>query len=119
MSPDQVVADVLHHIEDEGHDDETALAMASDLIHALRTNGYEIVTAHTPPSEQAQTVFMGVLGLVVSYVLLWAGLFLMAYGTELGVCIGVGCWLVAAVITTGVLSTAVVAAISRIWKALR
>jgi hypothetical protein len=45
MTPAEVIANVLHHVEGEGLDDEQALALAGDVLHALAVAGMAVVSA--------------------------------------------------------------------------
>lgn len=44
MTPAEVIANVLHHIEDEGMNDEETLSFAGDILHALRVAGLVVVS---------------------------------------------------------------------------
>jgi hypothetical protein len=48
LTPQQVIAQTLHHIADEGHTVETALAVADDVIHALQAAGHRIIQGEIP-----------------------------------------------------------------------
>lgn len=49
--PRHVLADLFGNYENEGHTEETALATADDVVHALKIAGYEIVpTRSTAPA---------------------------------------------------------------------
>lgn len=45
MTPAEVIANVLHHVEGEGLNDEHALALAGDVLHALAGAGMVVVSA--------------------------------------------------------------------------
>lgn len=47
-TPQEVIAQALHHIAGEGHTDETALAVADHVIHTLRVAGYKISQVEIP-----------------------------------------------------------------------
>lgn len=44
MTPADLIANVLHHVEDEGLNDEQSTALAHDILHALAGAG--LVVAH-------------------------------------------------------------------------
>lgn len=45
MTPAELIANVLHHVEDEGLNDEETLALAGDILHALAGAGLVVVSA--------------------------------------------------------------------------
>lgn len=45
MTPVEVIANVLHHVEDEGLNDEESTALAGDILHALAGAGLVVAPA--------------------------------------------------------------------------
>jgi predicted XRE-type DNA-binding protein len=52
LTPQQAIANVLHHTEDYGLNDAEAMGIADDVLHALKVAGYEVVEIRLTAQEK-------------------------------------------------------------------
>lgn len=52
LTPQQAIANVLHHTEGEGLNDADAMFLADDVLHALKVAGYEVIEIRLTAQEK-------------------------------------------------------------------